>query len=167
MLILISGGSCSGKSTFAKKIKNALVISMDNFYIGKSKMKLPYNFDHPDAVDLERLYKAVADLIQNNKTNIPIYDMKVSEPVGEKTLTPKKNIVVEGIFVLLHKKLRELADLTIYIEASQDERLKRRIKRDVIKGRNEKETVKFSKNVDKMHELYVEKQKKLADLVLV
>ena len=154
-IILISGGSCSEKTTLSKGFKNATILSTDDFYVGIDKMAKPYNFDEPQAVDLNKLYNALCKLKKGNNTVIPKYSMLKMKPAGYQTVKPKDIIIVEGIFTLRDEKIRDLADLKIYINTPRKERLTRRIKRDIIKGRNEKETRKHSVIVDKMHRIYV------------
>ena len=166
MLILITGGSCSGKSVLASKFNNATIISMDDFYLGKSQMTPPYNFDKPEAVNLDLLFDVALNLKSGKETIVPEYSMIKSEKVGTYKVKPTKIIVIEGIFTLHLKKLRDIADLKIYIDVDSKERLKRRIIRDVERGRNKEEIISLSKNVDKMNKIYVEPQKKYADLVL-
>jgi uridine kinase len=166
LIIVVSGGSCSGKTTFAAQFKNATVVAMDHFYKGKARMKPPYNFDEPASVDLEGFYKAVKTLQGGKKAVIPKYNMRLSKPVGKQTLTPRPIIVAEGIFSLHYKPLRELADLMVYIEAPVEERIKRRIKRDVEKGRDLLATLEHSITVEREHQKWVEPQKKFADFIL-
>lgn len=167
MIVAICGGSCSGKTTMALQFQNACILSMDDFYKGKSKMKQPYNFDEPDAIDLKKLAEVLLKLKKGAKQiTIPNYNMKTSEPDGVKKITSKKLIVIEGIFALYTKELRDLCDLKIYLDIPVDERIRRRIKRDVIKGRSPIETLEWSKTVEHMHELHVDSQKKFADIII-
>lgn len=167
MIIAICGGSCSGKTTLAMQFKDACVVSMDNFYLGKEKMTPPYNFDCPDALDLQMMTEVVKKLKDGAKTvTIPKYNMKTSQRDGTEELHSKNIIVVEGIFSLHNKELRELADLKIYLDVPREERIRRRIKRDTIKGRTALESLEWSINVERMHELYVEPQKEFADVCI-
>lgn len=165
MVILISGGSCSGKTTFAGLFKQATVIHMDDFYWGKSHMTTPYNFDEPEAIDIDGMADSVERLSKGLPVSIPKYSMVVSERVGTQTVKPNKNIVVEGIFVFSSPKLRKLADLSIYLEVPADERVRRRIHRDEERGRNMLQTLEHSLVVEKMHEKHVEPMKKYASLI--
>lgn len=129
-------------------------------------MTRPYNFDEPASVDLESFYKAIKTLQQGKKAVIPKYNMRLSKPVGTQTLSPRPIIIAEGIFSLHYKPLRELADLAIYIETPVEERIKRRIRRDVEKGRDLLATLEHSMTVEREHTKWVEPQKKFADLIL-
>lgn len=171
-VILVCGGSCSGKSIFASLFKQALVLSMDHFYFGKSQMKPDkqgnYDFDAPESVDIIGYARAVKMLTRKGSATIPVYDMKKSERVGEQTikLPPKvKFLIVEGIFAF-QPQLRKLADLRIFLDTPTEIRVARRMLRDVEKGRSELETLSWSLTVEGNHRRYVEPMKKFADLVI-
>lgn len=167
MIVAICGGSCSGKTTMALQFKDACIVSMDDFYVGKSEMKQPYNFDEPAAINLKKLTQVLQELKTGTKqVRIPRYDMKTSEPNGTQILKNKKIVIVEGIFSLFTKELRDLYDLKIFLDVPAEERVRRRIRRDVEKGRSTIETLEWSKTVESMHALYVEGQKKYADIVI-
>jgi uridine kinase len=167
MIVAICGGSCSGKTTMALQFKDACILSMDDFYVGKSKMKEPYNFDEPSAIDLKKIAEVLRELKTGVKqVEIPKYDMKTSEPSGTQVLKNKKLVIFEGIFSLLTKELRDLCDLKIYLDVPVDERVRRRISRDVEKGRSTVDTLEWSKTVECMHDLHVENQKNYADIVV-
>ncbi|MBI5619522.1 hypothetical protein HY950_01010, partial [Candidatus Gottesmanbacteria bacterium] len=86
MVVVVCGGSCSGKTVFANLFRSALVLEMDHFYFGKKDMKpLPdgsFDFDAPQAVDIAGCAQAVAELAQGKQVTIPVYDMKLSDRVG-------------------------------------------------------------------------------------
>jgi uridine kinase len=128
MIVAICGGSCSGKSTYAMHFKNACVVHMDDFYKGKSRMKEPYNFDEPDAIDLDLVIQVLVKLKSGvEQVIVPNYNMKTSEPDGTKKLINKNLIVLEGTFAYYTKQIRELSDLKIYLDIPVDERVRRRI----------------------------------------
>lgn len=171
-IILISGGSCSGKSVFAHLFRNAFILEMDHFYFGKSKMKKEkngsYNFDAPDAVDIEACSRAVQKLIIGKPVTIPKYDMKISERAGTQSIQMPPDaqfLIVEGIFSF-YSPLRELADLKIYIDVPTELRVARRMIRDEEKGRSDIQTLSWSITVEKNHQKYVEPMKEFADLVI-
>ena len=171
-IILISGGSCSGKSNFSLLIKHAIVVSMDHFYFGKSLMKPEangsYNFDAPESVDLAACAQAAITLSEGEPAEIPLYDMKTSERTGVQTITPKpdtKFIVVEGIFVLC-PPLREIGDMKIFIDTPTEIRVARRMLRDQEKGRDAIDTLEWSVVVEKNHKKYIEPTKQYADMII-
>jgi len=171
-IILISGGSCSGKSVFAHLFRNAFILEMDHFYFGKSQMKPnadgSYDFDAPEAVDITDCARAVRELISGKSVTIPKYDMKISERTGTQRIHmpgDAKFLVVEGIFSF-YSPLRELADLKIYIDVPTELRVARRMIRDQEKGRSDIQTLSWSVTVEKNHQKYVEPMKKFADIVI-
>lgn len=167
MIVLIAGGSASGKTTLAQQFENSCIVHQDNFYIGESKMKKPYNFDDPSAIDFKELCDVVQKLNQNSEpVKSPLYSMIKGERDGFEIIEPKNLIIVEGAWVIHHLKLRNMADFRIYIDTPIEERVKRRIVRDVERGRNAIETLEWSVNVEKMHMKWVEPQKKFADLIV-
>jgi len=171
-IILVCGGSCSGKTIFAHFFNHAFVLSMDHFYFGKKQMKKEkdgsYNFDAPWSVDIKGCTEAALSLSQWKTTTIPIYDMKTSDRTGTQTLTiPKdtKFLVVEGIFSF-YPPLRQIGDMNIYLDIPPEIRVARRMIRDVEKGRSDIDTLTWSITVEKNHREYIEPMKKFADLVI-
>ena len=140
IIVLLSGASASGKSLVAKKIDegihNVTVLSMDNFYKGlnEQEKKNPdeYNFDEPSALDYELFIDCVKKLKSSQPVEIPTYDFKTHSRNNDKiNIEPTSVIVVEGILVLCNEELRKLADYKVFIDASPETRLFRRIQRDV------------------------------------
>lgn len=171
-IILVCGGSCSGKTVFARLIQHALLLEIDHFYFGKSKMKPDedgnYNFDAPESTDLVECAAAVKSLSEGKSTTIPVYDMVTSERTGTQIITPDpstKFIVVEGIFAF-YPPLLELGDIKIFIDTPTEIRVARRMIRDEEKGRNEIDTLAWSIVVEKNHKKYIESTKKEADIII-
>ncbi|MBI5620648.1 hypothetical protein HY949_02645 [Candidatus Gottesmanbacteria bacterium] len=171
-IILICGGSCSGKSIFAQLFKTAFVLEMDHFYFGKSRLKPEkdgsYNFDAPEAIDIVACAKAAEVLAQGKSAVIPKYDMKTSERTGTQTIRvpkDKKFLIVEGIFSL-YAPLREMGAMKIFLDIPTEVRVARRMIRDVQKGRSDIDTLAWSITVEKNHRLYVDPLKHYADLVI-
>ncbi len=169
-VILICGGSCSGKSVFAKMFSHAFILEMDHFYIGKDKMiKQPdgsYDFDAPESVDIADVARAVTELKTGNPVTIPVYDMVTSDRVGTQVIQMKpeqKFIVIPGIFAF-HSPLREIGNLKIYIDTPREIRVARRMIRDVQKGRSDIDTLSWSITVEKNHQKHIEPMIQYADL---
>lgn len=171
-IILICGGSCSGKTIFAHFFRNAFVLPMDHFYFGKASMKKgkdgSYNFDAPSSVDIKGCAKAALSLAEGKATTIPVYDMKTSDRTGTQILhIPEKTkfLIVEGIFSF-YSPLREIGDLKIYLDIPPEIRVARRMIRDVEKGRSGIDTLAWSIVVEKNHREHIEPMKKYADLIV-
>lgn len=174
MIVLVCGGSCSGKTVFAQLFKNAYILEMDNFYVSKDKLKKQadgsFDFDAPESVAIDECAEAVKLLAEGKPATIPVYDMHVNvqDRTGTQIVQAKaedKFIVVPGIFAL-HSPLRELGDINIYIDAPREMRVARRMIRDSQKGRSDIDTLSFSINVEKNHQKYVEPMKQYADLII-
>lgn len=175
-IVSICGPSGAGKSFLVKKFTNYVRVSTDDFYIGKSNMRPTptgvYNFDSPDAVDLQMCAEAVkflANLPPGEKVRIPDYDMKRSERIEMKTVTvPDETaiVIVEGIFTF-HPPLLQLADFRIFIEPRPEIILARRYKRDVEeRGRTPLTILKQYPSVIKGYEQYIKPGRQFADLII-
>lgn len=171
-IILICGGSCSGKSVFARLFTSAFVLEMDHFYRGKSQLKPEkdgtYNFDAPEAIDIAACARATKLLAQGVPAVIPRYDMKISERTGTQTIRmpkDKKFLIVEGIFSL-YSPLREMGSMKIFLDIPIEVRVARRMIRDVQKGRSDLDTLAWSITVEKNHRRYIDPLRRYADLVI-
>ena len=148
-VVLIGGGSASGKSYVLKKVMERIPeekiarISLDDYY--KDFSNLPFeerakiNFDHPKSFDWKLMVDQIRKLKNGEAIEKPIYDFTIHGRSGKtEVIEPKELILVEGIMALVNKDLRALGDLKVYINASRERRLVRRIERDqrtVGKGR--------------------------------
>ena len=178
ILIGIAGGSGSGKSTFASKIRERLkgrvcVVKMDNYYKCLDHLSVEeranVNFDSPDAFDIDLLVSDIISLKNGNNIECPLYDFEKHTRKSEKrTLYAKNVIIVEGIFILAIEKIRNVLDMKIFVDGDSDERLIRRIMRDIKwRGREISDIVnQYQQFVKPMHEKYIEPSKKYADIVL-
>lgn len=145
-LLGICGPTCSGKTIISKKIslkfknfKN-LIFSLDMYYknLPKELNPLNYNFDSPKALDYPLILKNIKNLINKKEIKKPIYDFKKHKRVRYEKIKGKFDlIIIEGIFVLYFKELRNLLDFKIFLEAEKEEIYKRRIERDLnMRGSN-------------------------------
>ena len=178
IIIGIAGGSGSGKSTFTNRIKDTFgdmvtVIYHDNYYRCNDGIPMErrrkINYDHPEALDTELLIEHLKDLKSGKTIQCPQYDYSIHNRTKDSIkIQPASVIIVEGILVLENPKLRELFDITIYVEADADERIIRRIIRDVNeRGRYiEDIATQYLETVKPMHYIYVEPTKSMADIVI-
>lgn len=178
IIIGIAGGTGSGKSTFTNRLRdrfgdNITVIYHDNYY--KRHDDIPFeerkklNYDHPDALETDLLIEHIKRLRNGESIECPVYDYTVHNR-SDKTvrIDPRKIILIEGILLLADPRLRSLLDIKIYVEADADERILRRILRDVKKrGRDIDNIVEqYLTTVKPMHYLYVEPTRATADIVI-
>lgn len=174
----VAGGSASGKTTIINKIKDHFgddiaVISHDNYYKAHNDMpfeeRCKLNYDHPDSFESERMAEDVRRLIKGHSIEMPVYDYCVHNRSDETiTVEPKSVIIMEGILVLENRELRDLMDIKIYVDTDADERLMRRIRRDMEnRGRSIDSIInQYSHTVKPMHEEFVEPSKKYADVII-
>ena len=171
-IIAICGGSGSGKSTLAQKFVGAAVLATDHFYRDLTELTPrpdgAYDFDHPSAVDLDACAEACLKLAESEDAIIPVYDMRTCSRVGTQLLpAPKSRIViVEGIFAF-HAPLADIATMRIFIDTPVDQRMARRLRRDVERGRNTMDIIRHSLQVEEAYTRYVEPMRHLADLILM
>ena len=178
-IIGIAGGTGSGKTTVVKKIVEALpphyvaVVPLDSYYNDTTEMteeeRHAINFDHPDAFDWKLLIKQVNELRKGNAIEQPTYSYIKCNRLPETIhVEPKPVIIIEGIMTLLNKKLREMMDLKIFVDADSDERLIRNIQRDFVeRGRDVKMVVdRYLEVLKPMHEQFIEPTKRYADVII-
>jgi uridine kinase len=178
MLIGIAGGTGSGKSTFAEGLKalfpnDITIISYDNYYKPQDHItfeeRVKTNYDCPDALDTDLLVKHLRRLYDGNGIDMPNYDFRVHTRKTEYTrIEPTAVILVDGIMTFHDERLREMFDVKIYADADADERILRRLRRDVTeRGRDIDGVIsQYVSTVKVMHGIYVEPTKKYADIVI-
>jgi uridine kinase len=179
LIIGIAGGTGCGKTTVVKQIIDELpkdtvgVISQDAYYndlshLTKEERSL-VNFDHPNSIDFELLIAHLKQLKSGNSVEKPKYSF-VEETRLPKTETvhPRKVIIVEGILVLSNPKLRDLFDIKIFVHADSDERLIRRLQRDIKERGHDLEKVlhRYQTAVKPMHNQFIEPSKEFADIII-
>ena len=178
VIIGIAGGTGSGKSTFTNRLRNEFgdqvaVVYHDNY--DKKQDNIPFeerkkvNYDHPDALETDLLIEHLKALKRGESIECPVYDYTVHNRSSQTILIePKKIILVEGILLLADQRLRDLLDIKIFVEADADERILRRIVRDVKeRGRDLDNIVQqYLTTVKPMHYLYVEPTKARADIII-
>ena len=178
IIIGIAGGTGSGKSTFTNRLKeefenDVAVIYHDNYY--RRQDEVPFeerkkvNYDHPDSLETQLLLEHLRLLKDGMPIKCPVYDYSQHNRSDRLLrIEPRKIIIVEGILLLADKRLRNLLDIKIYVEADADERILRRIVRDVKeRGRDIDNIVEqYLTTVKPMHEAFVEPSKKYADIIV-
>ena len=178
-LIGISGGSGGGKTSVANVLykclgsQNCLLFSMDTYYKNltpeQEKNLSNYNFDTPDALDLDLIYEHLSNLMQWKSVDMPTYDFNTNSRQKETIhLNPNKFIIFEGILAFHDKRMRDLMDLKLFIDLDDDIRLSRRIYRDIISRGRKMETVieRYHKFVKPAYNTYIRPTKKYADIII-
>jgi len=179
LIIGIAGGTGSGKTTVVNQILHELpaeevtVISQDSYY--NKNVGLTYeercniNFDHPRAIDFELLIKQLKLLKKGKVIEQPIYSFVTHNRSSDTILThPRKVVIVEGILIFTDKELRDLMDIKVFVHADSDERLIRRVRRDINeRGRDLTEVLqRYQDTLKPMHQEFIEPTKNFADIII-
>jgi len=179
LIIGIAGGTGCGKTTVVDQILNELpegevgVITQDSYYRDTSHLsydeRIKINFDHPRSIDFELLENHLKELRKGNAIEQPVYSfVKHNRTVDTVKTHPRKVMIVEGILILTNPELREMFDIKIFVHADSDERLIRRLKRDICeRGRDLDEVLnRYQNTLKPMHEQFIEPMKEYADIII-
>lgn len=179
MIIGIAGGTGSGKTTVVNKIvasieeSSVAVLAQDAYYKDNTQLSFEarqkINYDHPNSIDFELLLKQLKELQEGKEIKQPIYSyISHSREEDYKVIHPKDVLIVEGILVFTNKELRELCDIKIFVHTDADERLVRRIRRDITeRGRDINEVLnRYENTLKPMHEQFIEPTMKYADIII-
>jgi len=180
VLIGISGGTASGKTSIALELIDAfkptnsiILIREDDYYKDQSDMayeeRVKTNYDHPLAFDHDLLMSHLRDLINGKTISKPTYDFTVhnrSNVVEE--VNPADVIIIEGLFVLENKALRDILDIKLFVDTPSDVRFIRRLIRDINERARTVESVtnQYLTTVKPMHDEFIEPSKRYADLII-
>lgn len=178
-IVGIAGGTGSGKTVLARAIANCLapqdvaIIQYDSYY--KDRSHLPsserekINYDHPDALETNLLIHHLKELIAGNTVHVPNYDFSTHCRSDKQIrVEPSKAVILEGVLILADAKLRELIDIKIFIDVSDDIRFIRRLQRDVMERSRTIDSVvgQYIETARPMHTKYVEPSKQYADIII-
>ena len=172
--IAVVGGSGSGKSWLANRLLACLgqesgLVSLDDFYrdLGHlvAETRDGVNFDDPAAIDWEAVRGTMDCLAIGVPAEIPAYDFAShTRRAGGRMQPPARFILVEGLWLLHRQWLRKRFDLSVFVDCPDAERLRRRIKRDVLARGRTAAAVRsqFELHVRPMHARFVEPQRHVA-----
>ncbi|MBF0710753.1 MULTISPECIES: uridine kinase [unclassified Gemella] len=179
LVIGIVGGSGSGKTTVTKRVIEELsqdkvvLIEQDYYYKNQDHLtmeeRVKTNYDHPDAFDNDLLAQHLQELIQGREVDMPIYDYVNHTRSSEtKHQESKEVIILEGLFGLYSKTLREQLDIKIFVDTPSDIRILRRLLRDMKeRGRSVESVIsQYLTSVRPMHEQYIQPTRQYADIVI-
>lgn len=177
-VIGIAGGSGSGKSTFAKRLKEQFpdeiaLVSCDNYYLARHDMPLEerrlQNYDSPEAFEFDLMIRQIRELKAGKDIACPVYDFAAhdrSEQILQ--IAAKPVVLIDGILIFVEPHLRNLMDMRIYVETDADERILRRVRRDMVdRGRDLDGIInQYLATVKPMHNAFVEPTKAYADIII-
>ncbi|MBM3198327.1 MAG: uridine kinase [Chlamydiae bacterium] len=178
IIIGVSGGTASGKTTFAQKIQDAfpndvVVVAQDSYFKHLPELSLEermqLNWDCPESVDFPLLGQHLMALKQGESIEQPVRNFfSFSRESFTRQVSPASIIIIEGLLIFTSPEIRDLCDIKIYVEASDDIRLLRRINRDMRErgGTLHDLTTQYLKNIKPMHDLFVEPSKAHADIII-
>jgi uridine kinase len=179
LIIGIAGGTGCGKTTVVNQIINEIpeeevgLISQDSYYNDLSHLtyeeRTKINFDHPRAIDFDLLGKHLSALRRGEPIDQPVYSFPKHNRTGDVIKThPRKVMIVEGILILTNPEIRSMFDIKIFVHADSDERLIRRLKRDINeRGRDIEEVIsRYQNTLKPMHDQFIEPTKEYADIII-
>jgi uridine kinase len=179
LVIAVAGGSSSGKTTVVNKITKNLkhldvvVIKHDDYYKDQSGLTMEerrkVNYDHPFSLDNDLFYEHLKKLLANETIEKPTYDfVRLTRAAATEVVRPAKIIMLEGILVLEDPRIRDLADIKIFVEADDDLRFIRRLKRDITeRGRTVDQVIdQYLTTVKPMYHAFVKPTKRYADIII-
>ncbi len=180
IIIGIAGGSASGKTSLAKRLKrefedtnSVIIIRQDDYYNDQKEMtmdeRLKVNYDHPFAFDNDLLARHLNDLREGKAINRPTYDfIEYTRSSEIEVVEPHDVIVVEGLFVLEDEFIRKHLDIKVFVDTPADVRFIRRLNRDVRdRGRSLDNVIaQYMNTVRIMHDQFIEPSKRYADVIV-
>jgi uridine kinase len=178
-IIGVSGGSASGKTYLLNQLLNNIpaseitLVSQDNYYhefqFQKKKDDGTVNFDHPDALDLDRFSRDIHTLLHGHSVTLKEYTFNNPNKIPKMiTYLPTKIIVLEGLFIFYLPELNQIIDLKIFVDAEEHIKLSRRILRDHSeRGYQLQEILRqYQEDVVPMYNLYVKPGKEICDIII-
>lgn len=179
LIIGISGGTGSGKTTVANRIlesvqaSEVVFIQQDSYYRNLKDLPLDYrsvaNFDHPDALDNDLLVNHIRKLRAGESVELPIYDFRTHTRANEtRSVEPRPIVIVEGILIFADPRLLEQMDIKVFVDTPDDIRFIRRLRRDMDERGRTLESVieQYVGTVRPMHIQFVEPSKRYADVII-
>ncbi|MGN0231088.1 MAG: uridine kinase [Muribaculaceae bacterium] len=179
IIIGVAGGTGSGKTTVVRKIMERLpkgevgVISQDSYYKDSSHVPVEerqkINFDEPNAFDWELLLEHLQKLKKGQAVEMPTYSyLTCTRQAETEHMDPHDVVLVEGILVLTDRRLRNMMDIKVFVDADGDDRLIRVISRDCIeRGRTPQMVIdRYEQVLKPMHLKHIEPCKRFADLIV-
>jgi uridine kinase len=179
IIIGVAGGTGSGKTTVANVILEKVgkdriaYLPHDAYYRDLRNLppeqKAAINFDHPHSLESELMKEHILKLKRNEPIDLPIYDFSTHSRTNRTIrIEPHPVIIVEGILIFAEPDLRDLFDVKIFVDTSEDIRFIRRLQRDIAeRGRTMENVIQqYLSTVRPMHLEFVEPSKRYAHVII-
>jgi uridine kinase len=179
LAIGIAGGTGAGKSTFVRLLRTGrladhlCVLEHDHYYRNAGEMpefvRANNNWDHPEAIDNALFLSHLSMLKRGHAIERPVYSFADHARTNRTERIESAPIVlVEGILIFAIPEICEQIDWRIYLEASPDERILRRILRDTQeRGRSlESVVTQYRTSTRQMHDEWIEPSRAHAHLIV-
>ena len=179
LIIGITGGSGSGKSFFVHELvkhfteDEVCLITQDNYYKARDEQPVDENgiknFDKPESINSEKLYEDVSRLISGKTVELLEYTFNNPELEPKKIIfKPAPVIIIEGLMVFYWAKLRNLIDFSVFVEADELIKVKRRIIRDAKERGYDLDDVlyRYEHHVAPFYREHLEPLKKEVDIII-
>ena len=183
IIIAITGASASGKSSIASTVHKELcnelgcqeigIIAEDSYYKDQSHLemseRIKTNYDHPNSMDRDLLIQHLKGLKNGTAVDIPVYSYVDHTRTGEtKHFTPKKIVILEGILLLTDERVRQLADISVFVDTPLDICFILRLQRDMEERGSSLQSVidQYRATVRPMFLQFIEPSKQYADIVI-
>ena len=179
LIIGIAGGSGSGKTTVVNRMiellpeKSVSVIAQDSYYWDNGHLppeeKKQINFDHPDSIEWDLLIRHIDLLREGHPVDMPSYSYVECARLNETIrVAPRPVTIIEGILIFTNAELRNRCNIKVFVDADDDDRLSRIIRRDIIKrGRDVQDVLRhYHTFVKPMHLQFIEPSKRYAEIIV-
>lgn len=179
MIIGVTGGTGSGKTTVVRRIVESLptdsvvVVPQDAYYRDGSHLtfeeRTHINYDHPTAFDNDLLIEHLTLLKSRQPVRQPVYSFITHSRLPDTLpIDPRPCIILEGILILEDERLRRLLDIKVFVDTDADVRFIRRLRRDIVERGRSVESVmdQYLGTVRPMHLQFIEPTRRYADIVV-
>ncbi|MDA1191093.1 MAG: AAA family ATPase [Candidatus Poribacteria bacterium] len=180
LTVAVTGGSCSGKTTFVKALVERIgdltpvVLHQDHYFrdwsdLSEEERDRRRTANHPDAVQWDSLLDHIERLIRRESiTTPPPHTRAAKRGDALTTVEATDLLIVEGHLLLTNAPLRDLMDIKLFLDVDAHERVLRRMLRDARDGRDslERAAAWYRKDVLPNFPLHTEPTKRFADLII-
>jgi uridine kinase len=180
IVVAIAGGSATGKSTLARRLAEELeelrpvVLGQDRYFrdfaeYAPEEQERYRTANHPDALNWPAFHAALDALVAGRAIEEPAPGTRArARGAAAQTIGPAGLVLVEGLFALWDERCRGLADLRVYTEIDDEERLLRRIERDLAErgGTVERVIAWYRRDVKPNFPTYTASTRRYADLIV-